>query len=280
MIFHNSTPFIFSVVTTTRYEQWTKAWVKVQGVHTEMTSLCKVLQHATKQCDENAIAVSFLPLGEGNSNVNLNQLEPSFMYTQIFKEILLKMDYDRQSIKNFTAWCRNGDYGSPLNITRFETEYHAKLAIWWYTYPSFVYALLNCALRIMEAETIINMGFFIRDLSQQIEQLHRKQISDYHGKLFVVYRGQAISTTDFDKLRKSEGGLMSFNSFLSTSTKRDISLGYVTEAFSNTDQVGILFYMSIDPTIRSASFANIREVSYFQAEEEILFSMHTVFRIG
>ena len=28
------------------------------------------------------------------------------------------------------------------------------------------------------------------------------------------------------------------------------------------------------------SFAGIREVSYYQTEEEILFSMHTVFRIG
>ena len=38
--------------------------------------------------------------------------------------------------------------------------------------------------------------------------------------------------------------------------------------------------MSIDPSISSAPFASIEEVSYFQTEEEILFSMHTVFRIG
>ncbi|CAF4577242.1 unnamed protein product [Rotaria sp. Silwood2] len=38
--------------------------------------------------------------------------------------------------------------------------------------------------------------------------------------------------------------------------------------------------MTIDPTVSSTPFASIREVSYFQAEEEILFSMHTVFRIG
>ncbi|CAF4842487.1 unnamed protein product, partial [Rotaria sp. Silwood2] len=38
--------------------------------------------------------------------------------------------------------------------------------------------------------------------------------------------------------------------------------------------------MTIDPTVSSTPFASIREVSYFQAEEEILFSMHSVFRIG
>ena len=263
-----------------RYEQWIKEWVKVKGVHAEITSICQALQHAAKHCDENETVISFLSLNDETSSKNLNQLEPTFMYTQIFKEILLKMDYDEQSIKNFTTYCRNGDNGSPVNINRFETKYHAESAIWWYTYPSFVYSLLNCALRLLEAETIINMGFFIRDLDRQIEKLHRKQITDYHDKSFVVYRGQALSITDFEKLRKSEGGLIVFNNFLSTSTNREVSLGYAMEALTNIDKVGILFRMSIDHSVRSASFAAIREVSYFQAEEEILFSMHTVFRIG
>ena len=106
------------------------------------------------------------------------------MYTKLFKEILLEMSYNEQSTKNFTAWCRKGDYGSPLNITRFENEYEPNLAIWWYTYPSFIYSLLNCALRLLEADTIINMGFFIRDLNRQIEQMHQKRVNDYHGKPF------------------------------------------------------------------------------------------------
>ncbi|CAF4773829.1 unnamed protein product, partial [Rotaria sp. Silwood2] len=38
--------------------------------------------------------------------------------------------------------------------------------------------------------------------------------------------------------------------------------------------------MTIDPTVSSTPFASIREVSYFKEEEEILFSMHSVFRIG
>jgi hypothetical protein len=37
--------------------------------------------------------------------------------------------------------------------------------------------------------------------------------------------------------------------------------------------------MTVDPSVSSAPFASIREVSDFPTEEEILFSMHTVFRI-
>ena len=38
--------------------------------------------------------------------------------------------------------------------------------------------------------------------------------------------------------------------------------------------------MTIDPSISATPFANVKNVSYFQEEEEILFSMHSVFRIG
>ncbi|CAF5142659.1 unnamed protein product, partial [Rotaria sp. Silwood1] len=44
--------------------------------------------------------------------------------------------------------------------------------------------------------------------------------------------------------------------------------------------VGILFQITIDPAVSSTPFASIRDESYFKKEDEILFSMHTVFRIG
>ena len=209
-----------------RHEPWTKQWVKIKGVHTSIRPICEALQIAVKQCNQDYIAVSFVPVSETITSQNLDQLEPSFMYTQIFKEILLEMEYDKRSIRDFTAYCRHGNYGPADNITRFENEYHADSAIWWYTYPSFIYSMLNGALRLLEGGTIISMGFFIHDLYNQIEQLYRQQVSNYKGKAFTVYRGQGLSTTDFEKLRKTKGGLMSFNNFLSTSTEQEVSLRF------------------------------------------------------
>jgi tetratricopeptide (TPR) repeat protein len=140
--------------------------------------------------------------------------------------------------------------------------------------------MLNRALRMLDVDTIINMNFFIRDLHQQIQELYQKQISTYHGKPFAVYRGQGLLKTDFEKLMKSKNGLMSFNNFLSASTEREVSLGFAQGALTKTNMIGILFKMTIDPSISSAPFASIQEVSYYQRREEILFSMHTVFRIG
>ncbi|CAF2995214.1 unnamed protein product [Rotaria sp. Silwood2] len=111
-------------------EKWTKEWAKIKGVHTEITPICEALQLVSKQCGQDCIPLSFFTIEEVASNQNLNQLEPSFMYTQIFKEILLDLKYDEQSVKKFTAYCRNGDYGAPATINRFENEYYSQLAIW------------------------------------------------------------------------------------------------------------------------------------------------------
>jgi tetratricopeptide (TPR) repeat protein len=266
-----------------RHEQWAKQWIKIKGIHTDIKPICQALQQAAKQCNQDSIAMSFITVSEETSSENLNQLEPSFMYTQIFKEILLEMEHDEKSIKDLANYCRklyNDNKGELAVINEFEHSYRSKSPIWWYTRECFTYQMLNRALRTLEGDTIINMGFFIRDLNKQIEEVHQKQVDSYHGKSFTVYRGQGLLKVDFEKFVKSKGGLMSFNNFLSTSTQQEVSLGFAKTALTKTDMVGILFKMTIDPLVSSAPFASIREFSYFETEEEILFSMHTIFRIG
>jgi tetratricopeptide (TPR) repeat protein len=265
------------------HEQWTKEWIKIKGVHTDIEPICEALQLATKQCNQDSISVSFLTVNEGASSGSLDQLEPSFMYTQIFKEILFEMKHDEKSIKDLAIYCRklyNGNTTQLTTIDEFERNYQSKSPIWWYTCQCFTYQMLNRALRMLEGDTIINMGFFIRDLHKQIQELYQKQVSGYRGKSFIVYRGQGLLKTDFEKLMKTKGGLMSFNNFLSTSTKQEVSLRFAKNALTRTNMVGVLFKMTIDPSVSSTPFAAIQDVSHFKTEEEILFSMHTVFRIG
>ncbi|CAF1145171.1 unnamed protein product [Adineta steineri] len=271
--------YIFSSIKSQHEESATKRQ-KISSVYTNIDDLCKVLQQGIKKCNQDSIAMSFVTANEMASTNDLNQLEPTFMYTQIFKDILLHMEYDKQAIIQFTTYCRQHDCGSAKNIHKFENEYYTKSAIWWYTCPLFIYSMLNYGLRSMEGDTIINMGFFIQDLHQQIQQLHQQQVHSYHGKPFIVYRGQGLSKANFEKLQRTKRGLISFNNFLSTSTEQHIALGLAISASHSTDMVGILFIMSIDPCIKSPPFASIKDMSYFEEEEEILFSMHTVFRVG
>ncbi|CAF1406183.1 unnamed protein product [Adineta steineri] len=267
-----------------RHEKWTQNWTKIKGVHTNITDICQALQVAVKQCDQDTIAVSFLAVNNTVSTDNLNQLEPTFMYTQLFKEILLDIQYGAKAIKDLAVCCREVFAGNSTElkvINEFEHDYRPKRAIWWYTRECFTYKMLNQALRIMNADIIINMGFFLRDVHQQIQQLYEQQVTSYGRKPFEVYRGQGLMRSDFEKLQKAKGGLMSFNNFLSTSKNDQVSLRFARDAAAEVNKVGILFIMSIDPCLKSTPFACITELSYFEAqEEEILFSMHTVFRVS
>ncbi|UJR38732.1 hypothetical protein I4U23_031397 [Adineta vaga] len=61
---------------------------------------------------------------------------------------------------------------------------------------------------------------------------------------------------------------------------QDISLLFAESALNISDTIGVLFQIYIDPSVTSTPYADIRTNSYFETEEEILFSMHSVFRIG
>jgi tetratricopeptide (TPR) repeat protein len=267
-----------------RGEEWTRTWHKVKGVYTTIEPIYEALQTVVKRCDEDSISVSIARTdGEITTAADLNQLESSFMYTQLFKNAVLDMEYNDESRRDLITYCEVEYADNPAGlalIEQFRREYRPEKAIWWYTRPIFTFQMVNRALRLLEADMIVSMAFFIHDLHRQIQQLHTEQISAYEESSFVVYRGQGLSISKFEKLRKSQGGLMSFNGFLSTSRSKPISSMYAESVSLNETHVGILFVMTIDPKIASYPFANIRGYSYFQRESEILFSMHTVFRIN
>jgi len=267
-----------------KHKQWAQKWLKIRGVYTKIAPICEELKQAACLYDQNIISISFISTNEELSNQNLNQINQSFMYTQILKEILLTIEFDNQSIKDFLIYCREQFVDNPIeleNINKLEQEYDKDKSIWWYTYECFLYSMLNRALRMMEVDTIIKMGFFIRNLHENIQRLHAEQYSGYRKWYsYTVFRGQGLSKTDFEKLKQTKGGLLSFNSFLSTSKKQNVALNFARRSIVNSDLIGVLFVMTIDPTLSSTPFASIKNVSYYQTEREILFSMHSVFRIN
>ncbi|CAF1166187.1 unnamed protein product [Adineta steineri] len=261
------------------HKQWVKKWPKIKGVYTDIASICEALKQAAHQCEQNAISISFVA-----SNKKLDQLDPSFMYTQILKEILLTIKFEDKHFKEFITYCREAFVENQYeldNITKLERDYHDQTPVWWYTYQYFLYSMLNQALRLMDVDTIVRMGFFINDLHRNIQRLHSEQFNGQQsGKTFTVYRGQCLSKEDFTKMTKTKGGLLSFNNFLSTSRNRNVSLFFAPQAATNPDLVGILFVISTNSTRSTAPFASVSDVSYFHTEDEVLFSMHTIFRIG
>ncbi|CAF1240617.1 unnamed protein product [Rotaria sordida] len=267
-----------------RHKQWAQKWSKVRGVFTEIQLICEELKQTAQQCDQNAISIGFISIDEELSKQNLDQMNQSFMYTQILKEILLTIEFDQKSMKDFIVYCRQKFANNSIElekIKKLEREYNQHKPIWWYTYECFLYSMVNQALRTMEFDAIIKMGFFIRDLHEDIAKLHFEQFSGHHkSDSFTVYRGQGLPIIDFNYLMKTKGGLLSFNTFLSTSKNYHVSLNFARRSLLDSDLIGVLFIMTIDPSLSSTPFASIKNVSCYQTEREILFSMHSVFRIG
>jgi tetratricopeptide (TPR) repeat protein len=271
---------------TERYEEWARYYSKIKGIFTDVTPICEALNQATHRCEQNAISISIMAITGDISKNNPDQLDSSFMYTQILKEILLTIKFEARHIDEFIEYCRDlfprtNNEHELRTVTELERNYRDKTPIWWYTSQSFLYPMLNCALRLMDVEHLIKMGFFIDDLHQHIEQLHKEQFGGQNSsEIFKVYRGQGLSKEEFEKITKAKDGLISFNNFLSTSYNRAVANLLADSNQGNSDLVGILFEMTIDPSKSSAPFASINDYSYFQEEDEVLFSMHTIFRIG
>ncbi|CAF1687454.1 unnamed protein product, partial [Adineta ricciae] len=192
------------------------------------------------------------------------------------------MKYDSTAKSKLVDDCRAKYADSPLQtnlIDEFNLEYSNLLAIKWYTKESFLYGSLNRALRTQDVETIMKMGFFLKDLHQQIVEFHTAQSKVRENDKFIVYRGQALSPEDLTSIKESQGGLLSFNNFLSTTTDDKIAKYFARKELKNPKVVAIVFQMEINPKISSIPFAEVETETCHKGEKETLFSMHTVFRI-
>ena len=269
----------------TQHEQWVKEWPKIKGVFVKITPICQALKETVYHCEQNSLPISFMATSGAAdiSKKRLNQLDCSFMYTQILKEILLTIPFEQQHFNDFIEFCRHEITidTEVVNVEKLKREYRDQTPIWWYTFDCFLYRMLNRALWVMDIDMVIKMGFFVKDLHHHIEQLYKKQFGSGHtGDSFTVYRGHCLHTTAFNQMQEIKGGLLSFNNFLSISKDPNVSMNFARWALSNADSVGVLFVMKINPLISRTPFALVSDVSYFKKkEEEVLFSMHTVFRI-
>ncbi|CAF3363654.1 unnamed protein product, partial [Rotaria socialis] len=215
------TIFVFCI-NKDRHKVWAKDWSKVEGVHGTIKSICKRLAKATRACDHDSIPMSFVPQlctsDTASNEKNLDQLPPAYMYSVIFKDIILEIDDDdAKSMNTLVKFCREQKIREK-DIDVFKRNYYEKSAVWWYTKEFFLYGMLNRALRMLDMEVMTKFGFFIRRLHIELKQLHQKQLADFQ-KVFTVYRGQGLSQQDFQHLVDTKGGLLSFNNFLSTSMR-------------------------------------------------------------
>ena len=250
---------------------------KVKGIFSSMEFIFDRLKIDTSRLATDRI--SFSIVSSTTTSSNRNELDQSFMYSQLIKEIILKIEFNDNSIGEFADFClslNENNHQQCENVKKFQLQYKTHSALWWYTKETFVYSLLNEALRTQNTRVIVKMAFFIRDL---LDEINQKYADTKHSSKMIVYRGQGMLESEFEDIRKNSGGLISFNNFLSTTTDRDVGQMYAESNQQDSDMIAVLFQMDIDSSISSMSYVHLNQISNHDAENEVLFSMNAVFRI-
>lgn len=260
--------------------QWTNAYPKIQ-VFNQMKLICDRFLKDTTIKEDNPIAISFVSSTDIQSK-DINRQNPAFMYFQLIKDILLHdrlLESEAGAKTELLEYCRQTCTNDPTAIVlldEFEADFIPELSIHWYTRESFLFKILNKALRTTQADVLYKLRYFLRHLHYQIISQAKLQ----HNRLssMIVYRGQTMPMEDIDKLKRNLGGFLSFNNFLSTSLERKIALSFLMGS-----DMGVLFEMHIDPSMKKYPMVNIELISYMRREEneqEVLFTMGSVFRIN
>jgi hypothetical protein len=199
----------------------------------------------------------------------------------LFVEILKQISQTEKAKENMLNKCK--DYyrrnTEELNkIELFQTKYDSSMAIEWYTLDSFLYKLVNQAFRTEDIALWYLFRFYIADLCKQLEQVHTEQKLQ---QCFILYRGQAqMPRKEFDSIKANIGGLISTNGFFSTSKSFLLAKSFIDGAEDTKDFRVVLFQIRVDSIhLKNTIFVDVDKHLNRSGEEEILFSIGTIFQI-
>ncbi|CAF3990748.1 unnamed protein product [Didymodactylos carnosus] len=271
-------------------QEWTKQCPKISGIFVDKQPLLAKIKEDIESCSKELLPMSiFSPKANGEHSLrDLSKENATFMWYHFLIRILLLMPATRTDLaKNeMLEECRlyyKDNQTVQNNINKFEKDYKSEKAVWWYTCDGFIYRLLNKALRTQNIEAIFKFRFFIADLQRQLCQLHhqyRQSLGSDISPFLTVFRGQVMTSVEVENLKRSIGGLISMNTFLSTTRKRDVAVAYAGSGeLCNSTLESVLFEIQVDMKIETKPFCYINQLSMFYDEEEVLFSIGTVFQV-
>ncbi|CAF0986490.1 unnamed protein product [Didymodactylos carnosus] len=273
------------------HKKWVKVYeARIKGFFINKDLLFQKLIRDVKLYSKSLSSISTYSLSSNEKKQkslgNLTKEDHLFVYSQLLAEIFLqtKRTLDENTARQeLLQACRTYYQENQLElgkIEEFENTYRETNAITWYTKDCFLYRLINKALRTENIDIIFKFRFFIADLHKQIKELHSVNVKNPKQKResLTVYHGQLISADELKQL--TVNSLISFNTFLSTTTSREVALMFAGDNCLCVDDFrSILFELEIEWNSYASPFVNISHLSSFADEDEYLFSIGSIFRI-
>ncbi|CAF1501102.1 unnamed protein product, partial [Didymodactylos carnosus] len=260
-------------------------YTKIVGVFTNYVAISKNIRNGMNSIGKQSAAFSLYDQTQ-KATRDLNKESGSFLFFQLFKDVLLDMPKTVQSKMDMIEKCRSyyrGNRKEMENIDLFEQSYKDSESIPWYTKESFLYKLVNKALRTEDVEALYTFRYYIADLcinlAKKFRELKRKQ-QKKSTTVIKLYRGLQMGKNEIENLKLNVGNLMSTNGYLSTSQSRQVATDFAKKPTKRDDIEAVLFEICVDiDVVEKIVLADIAEYSAFPEEEEVLFDIGAAFKI-
>ena len=215
---------------------------------------------------------------------DLSQESASFLWFQLFKDVLLRMPRSDEAKREMIDQCRQYYRGNPDELDEIDTfarTYTNDETIRWYTKQCFIYRLCNKALRTEDIELLYTFRYYIQDLCKRLAVEHRA----FREKLgqatnLTLYRGLKLTKDELHRFQSNVDALISTNGFLSTTRNYDLAMQFALKTSKrSTDVQPTLFVIQADCRLDNVIFADISSLSVYPDEEEVLFDLGCAFKI-
>ena len=254
--------------------------LKVVDIYTDRINLVKSIFETIKLLEKQEMTFRLFHC-EQKLTRKLTNESKLFLMNQFWIHVLTTMPADERAKNEMLEYC--SDYYQHNSkqlkkIKSFRRSYTSNDAIKYYRANSFLYKLLNKALRNEDIQVLYKLRFFIIDLCAQLENGKERLVSN--GPT-ILYRNQPIPKEKFEHLTKNIGALVTFNDFLLTSHDENIFRQISKLPSWNHNIVHVQIAIQVDPTtLKKVALADVNHpYERNKPQQDVLFSIGTTFRI-
>lgn len=274
--------FIFCI-NSSKYQHQSNEYPKIVGIFDDERQLIESVRQELTDLQKQLATFSLYK--NQKSTRDLLEESASFLWFQLFKDILLQMPRSEKAKEEMIDQCKRFYRGNTEElqlIEEFEQTYTKSDTIRWYTRQCFIYRLCNKALRTEDIELLYLFRYYIQDLCKRLASEHEQfRLEHVQQPIVKLYRGLKLTKGEIEKYRTNIGSLISTNGFLSTSRNSDLAVAFALKSSKRSvDVLPTLFVIEADVRLDHAVFADISSLSVYPEEEEILFDIGCAFKIS
>ncbi|CAF1035636.1 unnamed protein product [Didymodactylos carnosus] len=185
----------------------------------------------------------------------LDDTELEFLQYQLLFGVLLHAPhkYAMKDLINHCSLLYNKSVDDLKKVDEFERTYRYEDAVKWYTKDSFIYRLLNKALRTEDITALYCFRGFLQDLNKNTQSGSLNE-----SKILTTYRSQTMNVNEIEQLKEKIGSLVSINTFIITRFDREAACAFVRSHTTSVQTV--LFEITINADVRTFLLSNTNQL--------------------